>query len=107
MSAAEVFVLCMMAYPHVTRLGGTTAGALSNALTKHLPNGWRLEISNQVCEAADGHVYEGIGIPPQVEVPVFVPGNTYPGLKRAVDKAVDLAEKAIEKKAISFRPPGF
>ena len=99
-SAAEIFVLCMMTCPHVTRVGGTTAGAFSNALTKYLPNGWRLEISNQVCEAADGHVYEGIGIPPQVDVPVFIPGNIYPGLKQAVDKAVFLAEKAIEKKAV-------
>lgn len=96
-SAAETFVICMMACPHVTRVGGTTAGALSNALTKHLPNGWDLEISNEVCEAADGNIYEGIGIPPQVEVPVFIPGNIYPGLKQAVDKAVFLAEKAIAK----------
>jgi len=99
-SAAETFVICMMACPHVTRVGGTTAGALSNVLTKHLPNGWRVEISNEVCEAADGNVYEGIGIPPQVDVPVFIPGNIYPGLKQAVDKAVFLAEKAIAKKAI-------
>jgi hypothetical protein len=99
-SAAESFVICMMVCPHVTRVGGTTAGALSNALTKHLPNGWRFEMSNEVCEAGDGKVYEGIGIPPQVEVPVFIPENIYPGLKQAVDKAVFLAEKAIEKKAI-------
>jgi carboxyl-terminal processing protease len=99
-SAAEEFVICMMACHHVTRVGGHTAGALSNVLTKHLPNGWRVEMSNEVCEAADGNVYEGIGIPPQVEVPVFIPGNIYPGLKKAVDKAVFLAEKAIEKKAI-------
>jgi hypothetical protein len=99
-SAAETLVICMMACPYVTRVGGTTAGALSGALTKHLPNGWRVEMSNEVCEAADGHVYEGIGIPPQVEVPVFIPGNIYPGLKKAVDKAVFLAEKAIAIKAI-------
>ena len=99
-SAAETFVICMMACPHITRVGGITAGALSAALTKHLPNGWDLEISNEVCEAADGNVYEGIGIPPQVDVPVFIPGNIYPGLKQAVDKAVFLAEKAIAKKAI-------
>ena len=96
-SAAEIFVIGMMAYPHVTRVGGTTAGAFSNALTKYLPNGWQIEMSNEVCEAADGKVYEGIGIPPQVEVPVFIPGNIYPGLKQAVDKAVFLAEKAIAK----------
>ena len=99
-SAGETFALYMMACPHVTRIGGTTAGAFSNALTMHLPNGWRLEMSNEVLVAADGHVYEGIGIPPQVEVPVFIPGNIYPGLKQAVDKAVFLAEKAIAKKAI-------
>ena len=99
-SAGETFALYMMACPHVTRIGGTTAGAFSNALTMHLPNGWRLEMSNEVLVAADGHVYEGIGIPPQVEVPVFIPGNIYPGLKLAVDKAVFLAEKAIAKETI-------
>ena len=99
-SAAEIFVICMMACPHVTRVGGITPGALSNTLTKHLPNGWHIEISSEVVEAADGNVYEGIGIPPQVDVPVFIPGNIYPGLKQAVDKAVFLAEKAIAKKAI-------
>ena len=99
-SAAEIFVICMMACPNVTRVGGITSGALSNVLTKHLPNGWQLEISSEVIEAADGHVYEGIGIPPQVEVPVFIPGNIYPGLKHAVDKAVFLAEKAIAQKTI-------
>jgi len=99
-SAAEIFTLCTMACPHMTRIGGTTAGALSDVLTKHLPYGWRLEMSNEVYAAADGHVYEGVGIPPQVEVPVFIPGNIYPGLKQAVDKAVSLAEKAIAKKAV-------
>jgi len=56
-------------------------------------------MSNEVVVAADGHVYEGVGIPPQVDVPVFIPGNVYPGLKQAVDQAVVLAEKAIAKKA--------
>lgn len=98
-SAGESLVLYMMACPHVTRIGGTTAGAFSNALSMHLPNGWRIEMSNEVLQAADGHVYEGIGIPPQVEAPVFVPGNIYPGLKLAVDQAVSLAEKAIAERA--------
>jgi hypothetical protein len=94
-SAGESLVLYMMACPHVTRIGGTTAGAFSNALTMHLPNGWEIELSNEVWTAADGRVYEGIGIPPQVEAPVFIPGDFYPGLKLAVDKAVFLAEKSI------------
>jgi carboxyl-terminal processing protease len=98
-SAGESLVLYMMACPHVTRVGGTTAGTFSNALTMHLPNGWEFEMSNEVWTAADGRVYEGIGIPPQVEVPVFIPGNIYPGLKLAVDKAVLLAEKAIASSA--------
>jgi carboxyl-terminal processing protease len=92
-SAAEIFTLCMMAYPHVTRIGDTTAGAFSATLTKRMPNGWRADISNEIYEAANGIVYEGKGIPPQFKVPVFDPENFYPGLKLAVDKAISLARE--------------
>jgi len=54
----------MMASPHVTRIGDTTAGAFSNTLTKYMPNGWMTDISNEIYEAANGFVYEGKGIPP-------------------------------------------
>jgi len=89
-SAAEIFTLCMMAYPHVTRIGERTQGVLSDVLDMHLPNDWKVGISNEVYTAADGNCYEGTGIPVHVEVPVFIPGYFYGGLKLAVDKALSL-----------------
>jgi carboxyl-terminal processing protease len=96
MSAAETFTLYMMTFPHVTRIGDTTAGAFSST-TKYMPNGWTVNLSNEIIEAANGIVYEGKGIPPQFKVPVFDPDNFYPGLKLAVDKAVSLFNDSFKK----------
>ena len=38
-SAAEIFTMCMRAFPHVQSVGQPTAGALSDILEKTLPNG--------------------------------------------------------------------
>lgn len=89
-SAAEIFTLCMMVYPHVTRVGESTQGVLSDVLGKQLPNGWKVGISNEVYTAADENCYEGMGIPVQVELPVFVPEYFYGGLELAVRKAISL-----------------
>jgi hypothetical protein len=70
MSAAEIFTMCMMALPHVTTMGGSTKGILSDVLGKTLPNGWRLGLSNEVYLASDGKLYENIGIPPKVKIPI-------------------------------------
>jgi C-terminal processing protease CtpA/Prc len=70
LSAGEIFVMSMRAFPHVTVVGESTAGAHSNMLEKSLPNGWQFGLSNQVVFAHDGRVYEEVGIPPDVEVEV-------------------------------------
>ncbi len=94
-SAAEIFTLCMMVYPHVTRAGESTQGVLSDVLGRQLPNGWKVGISNEVYTAADGNCYEGIGIPVDVELPVFIPDYLYSGLEMAVHKAVFLIKDAL------------
>ena len=96
MSAAETFTLYMMAFPHVTRIGDTTAGAFSST-TKYMPNGWAVNLSNEIVKAANGIVFEGKGIPPQCQVPVFDPDHFVPGLKLAVDKAVSLFNDSLTK----------
>jgi hypothetical protein len=93
-SAGEIFVLGMMALPHVARIGETTLGILSDNLYKDLPNGWELSISNELYRAADGHLYEDRGIPPEVEVPVFDEDDVAGGLRRAVDRAVEIGNGA-------------
>lgn len=94
-SAAEIFTLSMMCLPHVTRMGESTQGVLSDVLPKRLPNGWMVGISNEVYTACDGKLYEGIGIPVHEEVPVFLPFFFYSGLKFSVDKAVMLLTEAL------------
>ncbi len=70
-SAAESFTLAMRAIPQVTHLGETTNGALSDVLSKPLPNGWQVELSNEVYLDHQGRRFEAIGIPPELEAPVF------------------------------------
>lgn len=67
-SAAENFLLAMHSLPHVTIIGETTVGVHSDVLLRSLPNGWHFTLSNEVYETADGTVYEGHGITPDIEV---------------------------------------
>lgn len=75
-SAAEVLALSLRTQPHVTHVGETTRGALSDAVSRTLPNGWQLNLSNEVYLDSEGRHWEGIGIPPEVEMPVLL--NTVP-----------------------------
>ncbi len=71
-SATEIFMQCMQALPHVTIVGESTEGAFSDNLGKMLPNGWRLSLSNEVYYNYRGVVLEGIGVVPDIEVPLTV-----------------------------------
>jgi carboxyl-terminal processing protease len=63
-SAGEIFTLAMRALPNVTHAGTSTRGALSDMLEKPLPNGWTVELSNEVYLDPAGEAFEGRGIPP-------------------------------------------
>lgn len=71
-SAAEVFVLALLQHPQLTLVGEPTQGILSDAMERHLPNGWFFTLSNELYRAANGELYEDSGIPPHVEIP-FLP----------------------------------
>jgi hypothetical protein len=62
-SAAEAFSIASMSLPNVHRIGTPTAGAMSTALEKRLPNGWAFSISNEIYMDLKGNVYENKGIP--------------------------------------------
>lgn len=70
-SAGEVFVMTMRALPQVVQVGATTRGAFSDVLVKPLPNGWELELSNEVYRDAKGELFEGRGLPPALALAVF------------------------------------
>ena len=71
-SAGETFTQALMGRtPHVTRIGENTQGVFSDVLGRRLPNGWRFGLPNEVYRTPDGKTFDGPGIPPDVEVPVF------------------------------------
>jgi len=96
-SAAEIFSLAMMALPNVTRVGTPTHGILSDSLEKQLPNGWSLGLSNEVYVAADGNLYEGRGIPPNIEVKAQTGGSFHERMRLDIDTALALIGKANTK----------
>ncbi len=67
-SAGENFAIATQPYPHIFRVGETTAGALSDVLMKPLPNGWQVGISNELFRAADGQDVEVVGVKPDIAV---------------------------------------
>jgi hypothetical protein len=90
-SAGDIFALCMRGLPHVTLVGQPSTGILSDNLKKQLPNGWTTSISNEFYCSADGKLFEGPGIPVDIESPVFKKDDFRAGYHLAVDKALELA----------------
>lgn len=92
-SAAEVLTLSMRVLPHVRHVGATTRGALSDALGKSLPNGWRFTLSNEIYRSADGEIYEARGIPPTEPRVVFDPENLFAGNAKLIGEIVNAIRK--------------
>jgi hypothetical protein len=67
-SAAETTALALRSSGAATLVGSNAQGALSDALTRILPNGWVLTLSNEEYTAPDGTVFEGVGVPPDIAV---------------------------------------
>ncbi|AKU99167.1 hypothetical protein AKJ09_05831 [Labilithrix luteola] len=77
-SAGEVFTLALRGRPNVQVIGWPTDGAFSDVLERQLPNGWQFGLSNEEYRAADGRVYEAIGVPPDL----LLQGDAYPRVDR-------------------------
>lgn len=67
-SATEIMVLCSLSLDNITRVGSNTEGIFSDVLDKALPNGWEIDLSNELYEDMNGANYEGIGISPDIEM---------------------------------------
>lgn len=76
-SAAEIFTLSMRALPNVTHVGEKTSGGLSDILSKQLPNGWTLNLSNELYLDKDNIGWESLGIAPELVKPVYLTENPF------------------------------
>jgi len=72
-SAGEILTIALRALPNTTHVGASTRGALSDVLEKELPNGWEIELSNEIYADSAGKLWEGRGIKPIRSFDVFSP----------------------------------
>ena len=91
-SAGEITTLMLRQLPNVIQAGGRTRGAFSTPLAKPLPNGWYVELANEIFAAPDGTVYEGIGLEPAIALTVFDPADPVGSHARALRALADRIE---------------
>jgi C-terminal processing protease CtpA/Prc len=96
-SVAESFTLFLPGrHPHVTRVGANTQGVFSDELDRTLPNGWTFELSNESYQAEDGRSFEGTGVPPDIEVPVFSREDLANSRDSALEKALEVLTHKVD-----------
>ena len=94
-SAAETFTQALInREPAVIRVGQNTQGVFSDVLGRRLPNGWRFGLPNERF-VTNGKSYDGPGIPPTIEVPVFPPSDLESGRDGAIEKALEVLGKQL------------
>jgi C-terminal processing protease CtpA/Prc len=86
-SAGETFTQALMGrQPKVLRVGESTQGVFSDMLVRRLPNGWSFSLQNEVYRTAEGRTFDGPGIPPDIEVPVFPEADLRQGRDGALER---------------------
>jgi C-terminal processing protease CtpA/Prc len=92
-SAAETFTMALLGRePHVVRGGANTQGVFSDVLGRRLPNGWTFGLPNEIHLTKDGRAFDGTGVPPDVEIPIFPAEDLASGRDSGLDKALELLD---------------
>ena len=90
-SAAETFTMALMGRtPKVTRIGEHTQGVFSDVLPRNLPNGWRFGLPNERFLTDDGRSFDGPGIEPELEMPVFAAADLQSGRDPSLERAAEI-----------------
>lgn len=95
-SAGEMLTMALRSQPNVVHVGETTRGAHSDVLTKKLPNGWTLNLSNEVYHDHEGNFLEKSGIAPHQPIQIFDPENPFTGHVEAISQIVDDINTRVE-----------
>jgi hypothetical protein len=90
-SAAETFTMAVLdRQPHVLRVGANTQGVFSDVLGRKLPNGWSFGLPNEIYLTKDGKAFDGPGVPPDIQVPIFPADDLANARDTALNKALEL-----------------
>ena len=90
-SAAETFTMAVLdRQPHVIRVGANTQGVFSDVLGRKLPNGWSFGLPDEVYLTKDGKAFDGPGVPPDIDVPIFPAEDLANSRDSALNKALEL-----------------
>ena len=65
----------------------------SDVLGRQLPNGWRFGLPNEIYLTADGTIFDLVGIPPDIEVPVFADADVAAGKDPALAMALEIVSQ--------------
>lgn len=88
-SAAEMFVMAMHSFPHVTVIGDTTGGGVGAPIYRELPNGWTYRLSTRYYADAQQRIMEGVGIFPDVSI-LTTASDSSNGIDRILEKGIDI-----------------
>ncbi|WP_370939012.1 S41 family peptidase [Amycolatopsis sp. cg13] len=88
-SAGETFLQALLnRHPRPVLIGQSTQGAFSDMLERTLPKqGWKVALPNEEYLDPHGRTYDGTGISPDIEVPVFAPDDLAAGRDPALAAA--------------------
>lgn len=89
-SASERILLALHELDDVTFIGLPSNGAQATSIGRELPNGWYLQLPVQEVEAVDGTVWEGIGLPVDIEM-LNDPAEVAAGEDEMLELALSLA----------------
>ena len=101
-SAAEAFAMSLQGRTNKpVFIGENTQGVFSDVLIRHLPNGWRFGVPNEIYLNENGQAYDITGVPPDKLVALFTDSD----LDAERDPALEAAARAIAETTRPGRTP--
>jgi Peptidase family S41/Tricorn protease C1 domain len=88
-SAAETQAQALLnRTPHVQMIGRSTQGVFSDVMSRRMPNGWEFGLPNEIFLTESGQAFDAVGVPPEVQRPVFARRDLLLGKDPALDTAI-------------------
>ncbi|WP_329242697.1 S41 family peptidase [Actinoallomurus sp. NBC_01490] len=93
-SAGETFIQALMdRTPAPVRIGENTQGVFSDVMERSLPDGLVFGLPNEEFLTRTGRTFDGVGIPPDVRVPVFTDEEFARDRDSAFDRAMEFLSR--------------